>query len=148
MALVPIVTGKHQPVLTKKATKVVKFDKSLKKLIADLEDTVQFDKGLGVGLAAPQIGIDKRVFVAAIDDVVTVMVNPEIIWRSDDIISKEEGCLSLPGIEVVVGRPREIIVTYLDKKGRERERKLQNFNARVVQHEYDHLDGILITDYI
>ena len=146
MALVPIITGKDQAVLTSKA-KPAKFDKSLKKLIVDLEDTVQFDKGFGVGLAAPQIGVSKRVFVAAIDDKVTVMVNPDIIWRSKEKAPKEEGCLSLPGIEITVERPVEIIVTYYDKKGRQRERKLRDFNARVVQHEYDHLDGVLITDY-
>ncbi len=146
MALVPIITGKNQKVLTTKALPV-KFDKALKKLITDLEDTVQFDKGLGVGLAAPQIGVSKRVFVAAIDDEITVMVNPKIIWESEQTATKQEGCLSLPGLEISITRPIEIIVNYHDKKGRQRERKLKDFNARVVLHEYDHLDGVLITDY-
>jgi peptide deformylase len=76
-----------------------------------------------------------------------VLINVEITWRGEETDVVEEGCLSLPDINVKVERPTEITITYLNEKGEENERKLTGMDARIVQHEVDHLDNILITDY-
>ncbi len=103
----------------------------------------------GVGLAAPQVGKNIRVIVALFNNKTIVpMVNPEITARSDELCIGEEGCLSLPGQWGNVRRFTEITVKYKTAKSDERTMKLADFNARIVQHEIDHLNGILFTDLL
>lgn len=101
----------------------------------------------GLGIAAPQVGQSLRMCLAKIGNRIIPLINPTITWKSDDQEIAEEGCLSLPGISVSVPRAKHIIVHFLDTKGTSQERKLSNLSARIVQHEVDHLDGILIVDY-
>ena len=145
MAVLPIVTGANLPVLRRRTKKVTSFTKDLQKLIQNLLDTVH--RAEGAGLAAPQIGISERVTVARIGEEFIPLVNPEILWKSEQIVLGEEGCLSLPNVWLNVPRSTDIILRYVDVKGKEFEKKLSGFDARVVQHEVDHLDGVLIVDY-
>ena len=101
----------------------------------------------GLGIAAPQVGQSWRVCLARINSKMTPLVNPEITWRSAEIDILEEGCLSLPGIGVEVPRAMAITLRFLDEKGADQERRLTDLDARVVQHEVDHLNGVLIVDY-
>ena len=126
---------------------------TIQKLIDDMIETMA--EYHGVGLAAPQVHEDARLFVAALsqgsDDEDTpsepiVLVNPEITRIGGDIIEDWEGCLSIPDIRGRVPRAREIKVRALDRKGAKVELRAQNFGARVIQHEADHLDGILFFD--
>jgi peptide deformylase len=105
---------------------------------------------LGVGLAATQLGVLHRVLVyrAAPEDPVTALVNPVLEWASDETEIGEEGCLSLPGVHVDVERPAQIRVRAQQATGEQRELEAEGFPARVIQHEMDHLDGVLILDRI
>ena len=105
---------------------------------------------LGIGLAATQLGILHRVLVyrAYVDDPITALVNPVIEWRSEELEVAEEGCLSLPGVHVEVERPAQVRVRARDETGRELEIEAEGLEARVIQHEVDHLDGVLILDRI
>lgn len=145
MAVLPIVIGENAPVLRTKTAPVPKVTKEILHLLKDMDDTVR-DAG-GAGIAAPQIGKSLRLCIALLNGKYIPLINPEIIWRSEEKDSMEEGCLSLPKIWVPIIRPIRITLKYTDTKGKEQERKLEGFNARVVQHELDHLDGILIVDY-
>lgn len=109
----------------------------------------------GIGLAAPQVGVSQRLVVLAsvADDddgknvgPPLVLVNPEIVWRSDDEVSWEEGCLSVPDITETVDRPRAIHFRFTGLDGTVQERQAAGLLARVVQHEVDHLDGVLFVD--
>lgn len=144
MAVLPIVTGEDSPVLRRKAEKVPAVTKEIQRLIKDMQETVEHAEG--AGLAAPQIGQSLRVCIAMINGKHTPLINPEITWKSDETETAEEGCLSLPGIWLPVTRSVAISVAYLNAKGKAEERKFEGFSARVVQHEVDHLDGILILD--
>ncbi|MBM3231205.1 peptide deformylase [Candidatus Peregrinibacteria bacterium] len=146
MPVLPIVTGKDTPVLRKKTKPVPKVTKEVLKLIKDLRSTVK--KAEGLGIAAPQVGVSLRVCLANINGKMTPLINPDITWKSEETMMMQEGCLSLPGVDVDVRRAVEIAVVYLDEKGKEQERRLHDLDARVVQHETDHLDGILIVDYL
>jgi peptide deformylase len=105
---------------------------------------------LGVGLAATQLGILHRVLVyrVNVEDPVTVLVNPEIEWRSEELETAVEGCLSLPGVYVDVERHARVRVRARDEKGAELEIDAEALTARVIQHEIDHLDGVLVLDRI
>jgi peptide deformylase len=105
---------------------------------------------LGVGLAATQLGVLHRVLVyrAYADDPLTALVNPVIEWRSEEQEAAEEGCLSLPGVHVEVERAARVRVTAQDERGERVEIEAEGLEARVIQHEVDHLDGILILDRI
>ena len=101
-----------------------------------------------VGLAAPQVNRSERLFVANIEGDIRVFINPEIVERSDSTGTEIEGCLSLPGVTVRVKRPKIIRVNYYDEHGvYHPNRKFKRWNARVIQHEYDHLLGKVMTDY-
>lgn len=139
-----IITGENNEILRKKAEPVADFDKKLQKLAKDMEMAV--NKANGVGLAAPQVGISKRIFLAKINNRFIVMVNPEITSFSFDTIVMEEGCLSLPDRWGMVRRPREVIIKFQDLSGKEMKLELEGLEARIVQHELDHLDGILFID--
>ena len=146
MAIRKIYTVDH-PVLRRKAKKINRFDTYLDRLVADMFETMR--AAPGVGLAAPQIGESIRVLVAEYEDEHVALVNPEILKKSDEILLGTEGCLSIPG---VVGEdvPRAAAVTVKarDPKGKEVRIKAEGWFARILQHEIDHLDGILFTDHI
>lgn len=110
-----------------------------------MQDTVADAEGLGI--AGPQVGQSLRICLAHINGKMTPLINPEITWSSEEVATMEEGCLSLPKINVDVTRPVEIIVRYVDADGNDQERHLHDLDARVVQHETDHLNGMLIVDY-
>jgi len=142
-----IETGEGNEVLRKKSGIVTAVDKKILKLIKDMEKAMKEEKG--VGLAAPQVGVNKRLIIVLLDNKITVpMINPDIIDHSNETEYGEEGCLSLPGKWGQVERYKQIVVQFRDTKGEKRVLKLEGFNARVVQHEIDHLDGILFTDYL
>lgn len=101
----------------------------------------------GVGLAAPQIGILERVIVIAPQGKAMVLINPEITHREGESVG-EEGCLSIPGLYGDVVRAKKVTVQALDRKGREVEYDMEGMSARVVQHEIDHLDGVLFIDKV
>ncbi|KKW37882.1 peptide deformylase [Candidatus Peribacteria bacterium RIFOXYC2_FULL_55_14] len=145
MAVLPIVTGEKNPVLRRKAAKIPKISRETTKLIKDMQQTLQDAEG--VGLAAPQVGKSLRLCIVMINGKHTPLINPEITWRSKEMDTMEEGCLSLPGVWLPIARPASVTFTYLDEKGKQQERKVQGFESHVVQHEIDHLDGVLIVDY-
>lgn len=145
MAVRTIVTGVSHPILRARAKEVSSISRELQGLLTDLHETVSEVKG--AGLAAPQLGESLRACVAKIGGDFTPLINPEILWRSSEILLGEEGCLSLPEIWLLVPRAREIVLRFHDEKWRERELRLAEFDARVVQHEIDHLEGKLIVDY-
>jgi len=139
------------PVLRKKARALDRKDlksANVQKLIDDMLHTmIEYH---GAGLAAPQVHLDLRLFVA-IDDPENdaepvVFVNPEITKRSDEIVEDWEGCLSIPDVRGKVPRAREITVRALDRNGERMEFDAREFAARVIQHEYDHIEGILFLD--
>jgi peptide deformylase len=135
------------PVLRSKASPVTEFDEAL---IADLARMVRIMHGaMGVGLAATQLGILRRalVFQAGPDAPATALVNPEIEWTSEDAATAEEGCLSIPGIVVDVERPLHARVTGLAADGSPIEIEASGLEARVLQHEIDHLDGVLMLSH-
>jgi peptide deformylase len=103
---------------------------------------------LGVGLAAPQLGISQRLLVYRVgpDAPLIALANPEVEWASDDLETIDEGCLSIPGITVDVERPVHVRVRALDEDGEVRLVEASGLEARVIQHEMDHLDGVLILD--
>ncbi|UXH45464.1 peptide deformylase [Rossellomorea vietnamensis] len=143
MAILPIVMH-PDAILEKECEKVTDFDKKLKKLLVNMYDTmIEAD---GVGLAAPQVGIDLQVAVVDIgDESGTIeLINPEII-ESEGSQTDIEGCLSFPGLYGEVTRPYSIRVRTQDRKGRTVEFQAQDFLARAIQHEIDHLHGILFT---
>ena len=100
----------------------------------------------GIGLAAPQVGINQRIFVADVGEGPIAIINPEIIKKSGSS-KMEEGCLSIPAVNVIVKRPDKIHVKYKDENNKPHERDFDGLLARVIQHETDHLDGKMIVDY-
>ncbi len=136
------------PVLRAKALPVERFDADLASEAESMGKLMH--DALGVGLAATQLGILHRVIVyqAYAEDPVTVLVNPEIEWRSDEQEPGMEGCLSLPGVHVEVERHASVRVRARDVSGDELEVDAEGLEARVIQHEIDHLDGILVLDRI
>jgi peptide deformylase len=140
-----------EPVLRKQASPVERFDAELKRLIDDMFETMY--EAPGIGLAAPQIGISRSLTVMdpARDDndpTPLVMINPEILTRSDELRSHEEGCLSIPEVTAEIERPALIRVAYLDPKGKRQERDFEGIWSTLVQHEIDHLNGVLFIDYL
>lgn len=149
------------PILRRKARKVTEFTPALQTLIEDMIDTLQ--SANGVGLAAPQVAESRRLFIAHVENDPTaednpdappapgvgrmhVMVNPEIVRLSGDFITATEACLSIPGYAGDVERRDRIVIRYLDRQGQKRKLKTHGWLARVLQHEYDHLDGVLYID--
>ncbi len=145
MAILPIVIGPDNPILRKKTKPVPAVTKDVKQLIKDMIETMK--EASGVGLAAPQVNRTERICIAVIGKKVTPLINPVITKRSKETDIDQEGCLSLPNVWLMISRSLDIALTYTDLKGKKQERKLKNFDARVVQHEVDHLEGVLIVDY-
>jgi len=134
------------PVLKSRATPVDRFDDSLRRQASRMAGIM--NDALGVGLAAPQLGISQRLLVYRVgaDAPLTVLANPEVEWTSGDVEAGEEGCLSIPGITVDVERPVHVRVRAQDEEGGERVVEASGLEARVIQHEIDHLDGVLILE--
>ena len=150
MALLPIITA-PDPRLKLVASRVDAVDDGVRRLMDDMLETMY--EAPGVGLAAPQVGVLKRVIVA---DVARsgeapqpmLMANPEIIEASQEQVVFEEGCLSLPEHFADVKRHERIRIRYLDRENEIREQDVEGFLATCVQHEIDHLDGVLFVDHI
>jgi peptide deformylase len=139
------------PVLRRVSTPVAKIDDEIKKLIKDMFETM-YDAP-GIGLAAVQIGVAKR--VVTIDATrgedeknPMVFINPEIISSSEDVDVNEEGCLSIAEFYEEVERPTAVTVRYMDEKGKTKEIEADGLLARALQHEIDHLNGVLFIDHI
>ena len=145
MAVLPILTGEDNPVLRAKTKNIAKVTKELETLLKDMLETTIAAKGAGI--AAPQVGRTERLCIALIHKELVPLVNPKITWKSDEIVLAEEGCLSLPNVWLQVPRSAEIVVKFKSIDGKDRELKLKDWDARVVQHEVDHLEGTLIVDY-
>lgn len=151
----PIVVYGH-PILRKVAAEINKDYPELNQLIADLFETMYYSEGLG--LAAPQIGKSVRIFVidgkpAAEDDpslaeFKKAFINPHITERSGEILPMNEGCLSIPNLREEVMREAFVKINYYDENWQFHDEKFEGYKARIIQHEYDHLDGILFTDKI
>ncbi len=136
------------PVLRASAVAVERFDESLRAEVQQMGELMQ--DALGVGLAATQVGVLHRVLVykAYEEDPVTALVNPVLEWESEERETKEEGCLSLPGVHVEVERAARVRVRARDPNGEELVVEEEGLPARVIQHEMDHLEGVLILDRI
>jgi peptide deformylase len=142
-----IETGEKNPILRKKAEPVLRITKEVRDLVDFMVKELAKEKG--IGLAAPQVGKSIRLFIckeANDSSKINVFINPVIKKQSKETSIIEEGCLSLPGIIGIVERPETIIIESKNLVGRKIKMKLSNMFARVFQHEYDHLDGILYID--
>jgi len=132
-------------ILRKKTFEVKEITEEEVKLFEEMLFTMRHFAG--IGLAAPQIGISKKLIVADIGDGPVMLANPKIL-KTKGAGKMEEGCLSIPGINVIIKRAEEVIVNGLNEKGKVIELKAQGLLARVLQHEIDHLNGRLIIDYL
>ncbi len=145
-----------QPVLRKVAEEISPDYKGLPELIKNMYETMYQSEG--IGLAAPQVGLSIRLIVIDADvmaesfpeckDFKITLINPNILEKTGNNVSFEEGCLSLPGIHENVTRPDKVTVSYLDEKFQPQTKTFEGFQARVVQHEYDHLDGKMFIDHV
>jgi len=142
------------PVLRKKATDIAKGTVDVKELAADMFETMEGANG--IGLAAPQIGKPIRMFVVdgrgldeeEMKDFRKVFINAEILDETGEEWKFEEGCLSIPGIREDVSRNELVKIKYFDEEWNEYEEEYDGMKARIIQHEYDHIEGILFTDYV
>jgi peptide deformylase len=150
MAVLPIITA-PDPRLKIKAKPVAAVDDGVRRLIDDMLETMK--KAIGIGLAAPQVGVAKRVIVLDVardgeKPQPMMLANPEILWRSEEMATFSEGCLSLPEHYADVERPAKIRLRYLDYQNEIRETEAEGLLATCIQHEIDHLDGVLFVDHI
>ena len=130
-------------VLRKKSFPVAEINDKIKELLDDMKETLS--KADGVGLAAPQVGVLKRIFIISLDGEYYECINPEIIKQSGTQTG-DEGCLSVRGKYGTVTRPMKVVVKAMDRNGKEFTVKAEGFLARAFCHEYDHLDGVLYID--
>jgi len=143
-----------QPVLRQKAKEIDKDYPNLQGLIADMFETMYASNG--IGLAAPQIGLGIRLFItdgSEIEDIKPegfkqVFINPQIIEEFDEKWDYEEGCLSIPQVRADVNRHSKLVLRYFDENWQEHTHEFEGMAARIIQHEYDHIEGILFTDRI
>ncbi|MBX7145370.1 MAG: peptide deformylase [Oligoflexia bacterium] len=136
------------PILRQVATPVTEFDTTLRRLVDDMIETMYVSNG--VGLAAPQIGVSKRIAVVDVSEDRTqqlVVINPTIVSRTGSD-SAEEGCLSIPEYRDTVTRSKELKLQAFDHMGKQYELDAQDLLARCLQHEIDHLDGVLFIDHL
>jgi peptide deformylase len=139
------------PVLREEADEVVGYDNGLRSLVRDMFETMYAEEG--IGLAAPQIGVSSRVIVLDLrredhDDEPMALVNPRLTWTSPETAKQTEGCLSIPGLEEVVERPAKVRVEARDPEGEPIVLEADDLLARALQHEIDHLDGVLFLDRV
>lgn len=133
------------PLLREPAKDVCDFDDKLRKLVNDMMETMYFSKG--VGLAAPQVGIPKKLVVIDWNGNRYVLANPRIV-EAEGEDRRDEGCLSFPGIYEEISRPEKIRVLYKDENGEEHDEVVEGFLARVFSHEIDHLEAKLMIDHL
>jgi peptide deformylase len=150
MSILPIITA-PDPRLKLKAKPVAAVDDGVRRLMDDMLETMYLAPG--IGLAAPQVGVTKRVLVLDVagegeKPAPLKIANPEILWRSEELATYSEGCLSLPEHYADVTRPAEIKLSYLDYQNEVRELHAKGLLATVIQHEMDHLEGTLFVDHI
>jgi peptide deformylase len=162
MAVMPIYVAPH-PVLKKPAEPVAAVTDETRQLVKDMFETMYATRG--IGLAAPQVGLSLRVLVMDVEQTggetdedgnsaafipgkPVAVINPEIVWTSDTLNTYEEGCLSIPGQYAEVERPEKVRVKYLDENGQPQEMEADGLLATCLQHEIDHLDGVLFTDHL
>lgn len=150
MAILPIITA-PDPRLKVKCKAVARVDREIRKLMDDMLETMYVAPG--IGLAAPQVGVTKRVLVVDVskedgERKPLCMANPEIVWRSDTHVTYEEGCLSLPDQYADVVRPDRCRVRFLDQDNEIREIEAEGLLATCIQHEIDHLEGTLFVDHL
>jgi peptide deformylase len=134
------------PVLKTRALPVTRFDEALRKQVDWMRDVM--DGALGIGLAATQVGVVERVLVYRMqsESPAVAVINPELQWHSEELETAEEGCLSIPGVHVDVERSLHVRVGALDETGAPFTIEASGLEARVLQHEIDHLDGVLMLD--
>lgn len=142
MALMQVITHPN-PILRQPTVPVTSFGPALHRLIKDMFQTMKDYRG--VGLAAPQVSILEKILVARFKDHAFQLANPEIVFGEGSVV-EEEGCLSLPEVVVPVERWEHIIVQAQDMDGQDIELELEGYLARIIQHEIDHLNGVLIID--
>ena len=134
-----------------KSTNIDAFDEDLKSVVKNMFDTLAAS-GNGIGLAAPQVGINKRIVVIDLKEDgksnPMTLINPKILSSSPECLINEEGCLSIPGYYADVKRPAEIEVEWNDLEGNKKKKKCSGLLSVCIQHEIDHLDGILFIDYL
>ena len=156
-----------EPTLRQKSKKVKKIDKKIKKLIVDMKHTLTAQKDPeGIGLAAPQVGKNLRIFLMKPNNKTEVIINPEILEKTEKLVVNKissgkidgnkkntkqkgkimEGCLSLPHFYGPLARAEKIKIKFMDETGNEKEETYEGINAQIVQHEIDHLNGILFID--
>jgi peptide deformylase len=139
------------PRLKYKSTEVDFFDKKLEKIVKDMFDTLYLS-GNGIGLAAPQVGIHKRIVVIDLKEneepSPITFINPKVLYSSEEKSSNEEGCLSIPGYYAEVERPKVVDVEWIDLKGKKTEKRMSGLLSVCIQHEIDHLNGILFIDHL
>ena len=136
----------NDPILTSKCDDVDLRDAGLVQQIADMCDTLSVKNGLG--LAAPQVGISNRLFITNYDGCNNVCINPEILETSEETTIYKEGCLSFPKLYLVVRRPAEIRASWTDDMGLTHKAYLKGMEARIFQHEYDHINGVVFTSKV
>jgi peptide deformylase len=147
--ILPIEKGTENKILRGESAPVKKIDKKLCKFLDDMRETMYAADG--VGLAAPQVGQNIRVVICRFNfstphETIVDMINPVITELSDELQDGEEGCLSIPGRFEPLARRKSLTVKFLDRKGRETVLKLKGMNARIVQHEVDHVNATLYVD--
>ena len=145
-AALKLVRKYGDPVLRSRALEIERFDEALREEVRRMGQLMH--DSLGIGLAATQVGVMHRVLVYRVesDGAIAALVNPVLDWASDEREPMDEGCLSLPGVLVEVDRPIHIRVSAQDENGEEIVVEASGLEARVIQHEMDHLDGVLIVD--
>lgn len=147
----PITSGADNTILRTISSPIKAMDKKLQKLITDMHITMDAEDGIGI--AAPQVGVNLRLALAKLNpgtknELVIVMINPEILTHTDKKESNEEGCLSLRGKWGSVPRYQSLTVQFFNKKMEKVTLALKGLNARIIQHEIDHLDGKLFIDRV
>ena len=150
MAVLPVIIA-PDPRLKVRCAPVKRVDDEVRRLMDDLLETMY--SANGVGLAAPQVGIRRRVIVVDVAKVEQkpqplCLANPEIAWASEETVANEEGCLSFPDLYAEVARPAAVRVRFLDRNNEAREIEAKGILSTCVQHEMDHLEGVLFVDYL
>lgn len=155
MAVLPLEQGAENPILRAESVKVKATDKvdgkPMGKFLDDMRDTMI--KAPGVGLAAPQVSQNVCVVICHFNhdtdhETIVEMINPEITSKSEEMVTADEGCLSLPKKFASVARHKSLTVKYFDRKGKEHVLQFTGWNARIVQHEVDHINGTLYIDRV
>ncbi|MFO8062371.1 MAG: peptide deformylase [bacterium] len=134
------------PALRIKSSSIESIDKYIRRVIREMKDTMILEEG--IGLAANQVGITKRIIIVDFLDKKEALINPRIIEHSAEKEKGMEGCLSFPGLQVNIERHKSLTISYINEDGMEETRELQGLNAIAIQHEIDHLNGKLIIDYM